>query len=279
MFQSFAAAMAALIKQDIYSQQLLDCLPLLFRCGQNLVPTMSTSSIIQEDLAASLTVFKANVASSLSTIPHHSIVYCGVAVLHNLTSLIGEDFAITGHYGNCLRYLDLSIASLQCLPSGSMYRCVEYMAKARDSVRHRKRNINNKVIELDEIKRMNFLNRVDQLDQAMVALREMLLITIVRQHRSTRQHQMDCINGVVGYSSVDTSYEESEDEGPIPSLEEVAVTNRQDSSSVMINRIVPSNNNNKDCEEKNIKVETLPADPMAGDSSPATPEQQKEEFQ
>merc|ERR1712002_89641 len=151
------------------------------------------------------------------------------------------------------------------------------MAKARDSVRHRKRNINNKVIELDEIKRMNFLNRVDQLDQAMVALREMLLITIVRQHRSSRQHQMDIINGVLDPSSVDTSYEDSEDEGPIPSLEEVAVTERQNSSSVMISKIVPSNNNNKDCEEKNMKVEPLsPADSVAGDSSLATPEQQKE---
>merc|ERR1711909_2865 len=122
-----------------------------------------------------------NVVSCLSSTPTHSVVYCGVAVLHHLTSLIGEDFAITGHYGNCLRYLDISIASLQCLPSGSMY-------------------------------------RVDQLDQAMVALREMLLITIVRQHRTTRQFQMDSINRVLCSSSVDTSVE-SEEEGPMPSME------------------------------------------------------------
>ena len=143
--------MAAIIKKDVCSQQIFGRLPLLLRCGQNLVPTMSTSSIIQEDFDTSLSVFKANVVSCLSSIPTHSVVYCGVAVLHHLTSLIGEDFAITGHYGNCLRYLDITIASLQCLPSGSMYRCVEYMAKARESVRHRKRNINNKVVDLDDI--------------------------------------------------------------------------------------------------------------------------------
>ena len=254
--------MAAIIKKDVCSQQIFDRLPLLLRCGQNLVPTMSTSSIIQEDFDTSLSVFKANVVSCLSSIPTHSVVYCGVAVLHHLTSLIGEDFAITGHYGNCLRYLDISIASLQCLPSGSMYRCVEYMAKARESVRHRKRNINNKVVDLDDIKRMNFLNRVDLLDQAMVALREMLLITIVRQHRTTRQFQMDSINRVLCSSSVDTSAE-SEEEGPMPSLE---VIEGQASTSVIISKIVPSNNNNEVCDEKNKKDDPLPG---PGDSSHA----------
>merc|ERR1712179_253730 len=220
-----AVAMAEVINKDVCSQQIFDRLPLLLRCGQNLVPTMSTSSIIQEDFDTSLSVFKANVVSCLSSIPTHSVVYCGVAVLHHLTSLIGEDFAITGHYGNCLRYLDISIASLQCLPSGSMY-------------------------------------RVDQLDQAMVALREMLLITIVRQHRTTRQFQIDSINRVLCSSSVDTSVE-SEEEGPMPSLE---VIEGQESTSVIISKIVPSNNNNEVCDEKNKKDDPLPG---PGDSSPA----------
>ena len=109
---------------------------------------------------------------------------------------------------------------------------------------------------------MNFLNRVDQLDQAMVALREMLLITIVRQHRTTRQFQMDSINRMMYSSSVDTSAE-SEEEGPMPSLE---VIEGQISTSVIISEIVPSNNNNEVCDEKNKKGNPLPG---PGDSSPA----------
>jgi len=215
--------MAMASKKNDSSQQVLDRLPLLLACGENLIPAMSPVSLTQDsDLASSLAMFKTRVLTSMASIPKHSLIYCSVSVLHHVTSLLGEDYDITGHYGNCFSYLDLSITSLQCLPRGSMYRCVEYMAKARDSVRHRKRNMNNNVLDLDLIKRMNFLNRVDQLDQAMVALREMLLITIVRQHRTSRQHKMDSFTRMpclAATSSVDTSSECDDDSGPIPSLE------------------------------------------------------------
>jgi len=215
--------MAMATEKNDSSQQVLDRLPLLLACGENLIPAMSPVSLTKDsDLTSSLAMFKTQVLTSMAGTPKHSLIYCSVSVLHHVTSLIREDYAITGHYGNCFSYLDLSITSLQCLPRGSMYRCVEYMAKARDSVRHRKRNINNNVFDLDLIKRKNFLNRLDQLDQAMVALREMLLITIVRQHRTSRQHKMDSFTGMpclTATSSVDTSSEYDDDSGPIPSLE------------------------------------------------------------
>jgi len=259
-------------KNDVFAQQIIDRLPLLFRCGHNLIPTLAISTSLPKDvdLPNSLSVFRTNVISSLSNMPNHSLPYCGVAVLHHLTSLIGEDFALTGHYGNCLRYLDMSIASLQCLPSGSLYRCVEYMAKARDTIRHRKRNINNNVIDLDEILKMNFLNRVDQLDQAMVALREMLLISIIRQHRTIRQRHKagNSINGALYASgcpplalcnsSVDTSSESDDDYGPIPRMESIPVNENQGRFSVIIN-------NNQECEKKNPSEDPLPGAEVAGD--------------
>jgi hypothetical protein len=109
-----------------------------------------------------------------------------MSVLHHLTSLLLDDHSLTGHYGNCLTYLEPTLSSLQCLPSGSLYRCAEFMAKARSSARHMKRNINNRISDSDELKRMNFLNRVEQLDQAIVAMREVLLISIIRQHTINR---------------------------------------------------------------------------------------------
>ena len=52
---------------------------------------------------------------------------------------------------------------------------------------HRKRNINNRITDSDEIKRVNFLlKRVEQLNQAMVAMREVFLISIIRQHTNNR---------------------------------------------------------------------------------------------
>ena len=191
-------------------QQLLHRLPLLFHCGQTLIPSLPlVGHISLLDLTTSLAMFKAQVYSSLCTLPRHSLSYCSVSVLYHLTSLLAEDHSITGHYGNCLSYLDLSITSLQCLPSGSLFRCAEYMAKARDSVRHRKRNVNNRIIDLDEVVRMNFLNRVEQLDQAMVAFRELLLISIIRQHT---RHQMDSINRV---STLDNSNSSCELDSPL----------------------------------------------------------------
>ena len=159
------------------SLQLLNRLPLLFNCGQTIIPTLPTLDPPSSTLTTSLTMFKTQVYSSLSTSPHHTLSYCSMSVLHHLTSLLLDDHSLTGHYGNCLTYLDPTLSSLQCLPSGSLYRCAEFMAKARDSVRHRKRNINNRITDSDEVKRMNLSSWTSH----VVAMREVLMISIIRQ--------------------------------------------------------------------------------------------------
>ena len=196
-------------REDVNSSslQLLNRLPLLFNCGHTIIPTLPTlDPASSTSLTTSLSMFKTQVYSSLSTTPHHTLSYCSMSVLHHLTSLLLDDHSLTGHYGNCLTYLDPTLSSLQCLPSGSLYRCAEFMAKARDSVRHRKRNINNRITDSDEIKRMNFLNRVEQLDQAMVAMREVLLISIIRQHT---------INRVAAPALLDSSTSSCEQDSPV----------------------------------------------------------------
>jgi len=202
--------MAKMINREdvnLSSIQLLNRLPLLFSCGQTIIPSLPTlDPPTLSTIPTSLIIFKTQVYSSFSITPHHTLAYCSMSVLHHLTSLLLDDYSLTGHYGNCLTYLDLTLTSLQCLPSGSLYRCAEYMAKARDSVRHRKRNINNRITDSDEIMRMNFLNRVEQLDQAMVAMREVLLISIIRQHT---------INRVAAPAVLDSSTSSCEQDSPV----------------------------------------------------------------
>ena len=159
--------------------KLLNRLSLLSTCGQAFIQSLPPIGSITST-TSTLSLLKSQFSSSLLGLPHYSLTYCGVSVLYQISSLLIEDHAPTGHYSNCLSYLDLTLASLQCLPTTcSLYLCVEYLSKARDSLKRRIRNINNKQIDTDRIKRLNFLNRVEQLDQAMVALREVLLVSIM----------------------------------------------------------------------------------------------------
>ena len=85
---------------------------------------------------------------------------------HPWTLSPSSPWPLTGHYGgNCFPYLDLTLSPLQYLPSGSLYRCAELMP-----------------------------NRVELLDQAMVVMKEVLLINIIRQHTKTTMEQTDHIN-------------------------------------------------------------------------------------
>ena len=195
--------------------KLLNCLSLLSTCGQAFIQTLPSigSLTVLTSPTSSLSLLKSQFSSSLPSLSHYSLTYCGVSVLYQITALLIEDHALTGHYSNCLSYLDLTLASLQCLPTtGSLYLCVEYLSKARDSLKRRIRNINNKQIDTDRIKRFNFLNRVEQLDQAMVALREVLLVSIMRQHSRAKGDQLDCYRG---RDVLDTSSSSCDQDSPV----------------------------------------------------------------
>ena len=162
--------------------KLLNRLSLLSTCGQAFIQTLPPigSLTVLTSPTSSLSLLKSQFSSSLPSLSHYSLTYCGVSVLYQITSLLIEDHALTGHYSNCFSYLDHTLASLQCLPTtGSLYLFVDRLSEARDSLKHRIMNINNKQLDTDHIKRLNFLNRVEQLDQAMVALREVLLVSIM----------------------------------------------------------------------------------------------------
>ena len=199
---------------DIDSWRLLNRLPWLSSCGKALLPNLPPlGSLSTLAPTTALFLLKTQFSSSLLSLPRHSLIYSSVSVLQQLTSLLMEDRSITGHYGNCLSYLDLTLTSIQCLPSGSLYLSIEYLSKARDSLKHRKRNICNRLMVSDEVKKFNFLNRVEQLDQAMVALREVLLVTIIRQQ--TSRDQLDIINRGAPGLVLDSSSSSCEPDSPV----------------------------------------------------------------
>jgi len=201
------------VEGDIVSWRLLNRLPWLSSCGKALLSTLPPlGSVSTLTPSTALSLLKTQFSSSLPTLPRHSLTYCSVSVLHQLISLLMEDRSLTGHYGNCLSYLDLTLTSLQCLPSGSLYLCVEYLSKARDSLKQRKRNISNRLMVSDEVRKQNFLNRVEQLDQAMVALREILLVTIIRQQ--TSRDQLDT-NNRQNPGLLDSSVSSCEPDSPV----------------------------------------------------------------
>jgi len=202
------------VEGDIVSWRLLNRLPWLSSCGKALLSTLPPlGSVSTLTPSTALSLLKTQFSSSLPTLPRHSLTYCSVSVLHQLISLLMEDRSLTGHYGNCLSYLDLTLTSLQCLPSGSLYLCVEYLSKARDSLKQRKRNISNRLMVSDEVRKQNFLNRVEQLDQAMVALREVLLVTIIRQQ--TSRDQLDTSNRQNPGLELDSSVSSCEPDSPV----------------------------------------------------------------
>jgi len=193
-------------------KKLLTRLSLLTTCGQTFIPDLPGLGSITSP-STSLSLLKTRFSSSLRGSPRNSLAYCGASVLYQITSLLLDDHALTGHYGNGLAYLDITLASLQCLSTtDSLYLCVEYLSKARNSLKQRIRNLNNKQLDTDRIKRLNFLNRVEQLDQAMVALREVLLISIMRQHSRARGMQLDSYKGGDG---LDTSSSSCDPDSPV----------------------------------------------------------------
>ena len=119
---------------DIDSWRPLNRLPWLFSCScgkallPNLPPLGSLSTLAP---TTALFLLRTQFSSSLHSLPRHSLIYTSVSVLQQLTSLLMEDRSTTGHYGNCLSYLDLTLTSIQCLPSGSLYLSIEYLSKAR----------------------------------------------------------------------------------------------------------------------------------------------------
>ena len=107
-----------------------------------------------------------------------SLKRASVSLLESLASLALEDHLLTGQWENCLGYLDCGLAALQALPETSCGLSLEQLATAKDSVRVRRCNMSNLMDSGD--KRNNFLNRLDQVDQAIRLLREILLLKLVR---------------------------------------------------------------------------------------------------
>eukprot|EP00092_Neocalanus_flemingeri_P019124 GFUD01020715.1.p1 GENE.GFUD01020715.1~~GFUD01020715.1.p1 ORF type:complete len:265 (+),score=107.31 GFUD01020715.1:51-845(+) len=249
------------MEEENDSWQLLNRLPLLSGCGKAVLPTLPPLGTLSTlSPTTSLSLLKTQFSSSLPTLPRHSLSHCSVSVLYQLTALLMDDHSLTGHYGNCLSYLDLTLSSLQCLPRGSLYLCVEFLSKARDSLKHRKRNINNRLLDTEELMRLNFLNRMEQLDQAMVVLREVLLVSIVRQHTIVTREQLDSGNRPPGLV-LDSSTSSCDQDSPV-------MTRR-----VLLNNNTLTQGDNMKTPDRKVKEEGLlgssEADVTAGSSLPA----------
>jgi hypothetical protein len=121
-----------------------------------------------------MSLVKAQLYTAMIKQPARSMGRLSLSVLESLVALAMEDIALAGHPGNTWDSLDTGMAAMQCLPSGSKYLALDYLARTRASVRNRKHNIDNR-LEAGTEGKLNFLNRLDQMEQALSVLRSHLL--------------------------------------------------------------------------------------------------------
>jgi len=125
-----------------------------------------------------------------------------------LTASLGlEDAEISGSWHNYLTYLDPVLVAINHLviacgagkavpPSEEvLFTALDFTSLAREALRARRRNVNNN--PADMVARLNFLNRLDQLERGLLAGKDWLMMTLVRYHHGTREELM--LLGLTGH--------------------------------------------------------------------------------
>ena len=129
------------------------------------------------------------------------------------TSLGLEDAEISGSWHNFLTYLDPVLVAINHLviaggadkavpPSEEvLFTALDFTSLARETLRARRRNVNNN--PADMVARLNFLNRLDQLERGLLAAKDWLMMTLVRNHHGTREELM--LLGLTGHPTFSRS--------------------------------------------------------------------------
>jgi len=134
------------------------------------------------DVKSALALLKSQLYSAMISLKAHSLRRAAMSLLESLASLALEDLGMTGHCGNSIGYIDHCLTGLQSLPGTNFFITLGHLTKTEASVRARKMNISNQLDAGDC--RSNFLNRLDQVEQAISLLRQVVLHTLARGHGS-----------------------------------------------------------------------------------------------
>jgi len=167
-------------------------------------------------------------------------------MLYQLVSLVLDDVKMSNlKFNNCRIYTSdvLAIISLMNKPQGHYIQMFESMSRAKGRLLARKRNISNNPDQSDVVLRMNFKNTLNDIETSLASLKEIMLMTTLRQH-------CDFPNT-------------AKFRDPVPSLDEVSITESEESLSDTSLDLIDNNNvgdNDKDSQEsKNISTVSKPS--------------------
>ena len=161
-------------------------------------------------------------------------------MLYQLVCLVLDDVKMSNlKFNNCRIYTSdvLAIISLMNKPQGHYIQMFESMSRAKGRLLARKRNLSNNPEQSDFVLRMNFQNTLNDIETSLASLKEIMLMTTLRQHCDTNTAKFR-----------DT----------VPSLDEVSITESEESLSDTSLDLIDNNNvgdNDKDSQEsKNINI-------------------------
>ena len=189
------------------------------------IPDLDLPEISQENIEASLELLKTDILRLRSSVKKHSLPYCCVSILYQLTSLVLDDNSLTGNFLNTLVYIKPVLYAVNMITPASedenLLDALDHSSRARSLLKFRKRNHRNNSEEGNTVAMMNFLNRLDQLDRELMIIRDLMIMEIsradsIRERMNTLRKQMsrlhialnDPINdSLSSNSSLDTSEE------------------------------------------------------------------------
>ena len=166
------------------------------------IPNVELPKVSPDDLEQSLEALKSELLAKRSTgTKKHTLTYCGVSILYQVTSLVLEDIKLVRGLSNIKVYLKPLIHAVTTITpvkqKDNMVEGLDYASRSRASLKFRKRNLHNNAEEVDQLAQLNFLNRLDQLDRELQIMRDLIMIEMTQSSsmrdrmRKWRRHMME----------------------------------------------------------------------------------------
>jgi len=157
-------------------------------------PDLTVPDITPENLEPSLRLLKRDILSLRSSVKKHTLPHCCVSILYQLTSLVLDDWSLAGNFLNTLVYIKPVLYAVNMITPAhedeNLLDAMDHATRARSLLKFRKRNLKNNSEDVDSVVKINFLNRLDQLDRDLMILRDLTIMEISRADSITERMTM-----------------------------------------------------------------------------------------